>query len=202
MRNGGYLLPVKVLASRFRTLLCRAVRAAHKAGQLTRVPSDVAVGEAIRKASKQDWIVYAKAPFGGPAKVLEYVSRYTQRVAISNRRIISFTGDRVTFQWRDYSDGNRRKIMNLDAMEFLRRFLMHILPDRFVRIRYFGFLTNAKRRANIEIARRLLVAEAPRPRERVVRRVLCPACLRSAALDRHSWAPEAGLRSPPLENAA
>ena len=204
LRNGAYLLPVKVLASRFRTLLCRAVRLAHKAGQLTRVPEELATGEAIRRASKQDWIVYAKPPFGGPAQVLEYVSRYTHRIAISNRRILSFTTDgRVAFHWRDYADGNRKKVMSLDVMEFLRRFLMHVLPDRFVRIRYFGFLANAKRRARIELARRLLGTEAPRPRERPVRLILCAACQRAAALERTPRArPSKLLRSPPVPDAA
>jgi hypothetical protein len=204
LRNGAYLLPVKVLASRFRTLLCRAVRLAHKAGQLKRVPQHIGIGEAIRKASKQDWIVYAKPPFGGPSQVLEYVSRYTHRIAISNRRILSFTTEgRVTFLWRDYADGNRNKVMILDGMEFLRRFLMHVLPERFVRIRYFGFLSNAKRRARIELARRLLGTGAPRRRERPVRLLLCAACRRAAASDRARRATASTLlRSPPVPDVA
>lgn len=204
VRKSTYFLPIKVLAARFRTLLCRALREADRRGQLERVPMESPAGEAIKRAARQDWIVYAKPPFGGPEQVLEYVSRYTHRIAISNRRILSFEDNEVTFEWRDYADGNRKKEMTLDAMEFLRRFLMHVLPDRFVRIRYFGFLSNQQRRRRVEQARQLIgkpVAVRIRvPRER---RILCPACRTSGALircggDRRDDA----LRSPPIADAA
>ena len=204
LRKNSYLLPVKVLASRFRTLLCQAVRGAIKGGQLERVPNEIAVS-AIRKASKQDWVVYVKPPFGGAGQVLEYVSRYTHRIAISNHRILSFTDHRVTFRWRDYADGNRQKVMALDAIEFLRRFLMHVLPDRFVRIRYYGFLTSSKRRKNITLARVLLgSACAPERRVRPVRRVLCPNCyaLKLARGRRDAERTAGRLRSPPVPEAA
>jgi len=205
LRKDSYLLPVKVLASRFRTLLCRAVRAAIKAGQLERVPEDVSVSEALRKASKQDWVVYVKPPFGGAEQVLEYVSRYTHRIAISNRRILSFTNNQVTFRWRDYRDGNRQKEMTISAIEFLRRFLMHVLPDRFVRIRYFGLLTNSKRRKNVALARVLLGSVcAPSRREQPVRLVLCPNCyaLKLARAQRAQEHTAGLLRSPPVPEAA
>jgi len=199
LRSSKYLLPVKVLASRFRTLLCRAVRAAAKDGRLDRVPTEIGLTAAIRKASEQNWVVYAKPPFGGPEQVLDYIARYTHRIAISNRRIVSFANGQVTFKWRDYADNNRRKLMVLNAIEFMRRFLMHVLPDRFVRIRYFGLLANAKRRRNIALARLLLGAATPRPRpERRMLVVLCPICAaaRATACDSRL------LRSPPTSEAA
>src|SRR5947207_1697539 len=142
LRNSSYLLPIKVLSRRFRTLLCEALRRAARNGQLQRLPNEVPPHITIEGAAAQEWIAYAKPPFGGPEQVLEYLSRYTHRVAISNRRIVSFSENKVTFQWRDYADSNRVKYSTIDAVEFLRRFLMHVLPERFVRIRYFGFLAN------------------------------------------------------------
>jgi hypothetical protein len=154
--NPAFLLPIKVLRRRFRTLLCRALRAAAGAGKLQRLPENISPFHAIDQAAAQEWIAYAKPPFGGPGQVLEYLSRYTHRVAISNRRILSFANGQVTFQWRDYADGNCVKQSTIDATEFLRRFLLHVLPDRFVRIRYFGFLSNRHRAKNIERARALI----------------------------------------------
>jgi hypothetical protein len=132
----------------------------------------------IEGAAAQKWVVYVKPPFGGPQQVLEYLSRYTHRVAISNRRILSFANGNVTFVWRDYADGNRVKVSTVDAMEFLRRFLLHVLPDRFVRIRYYGFLSNGKRHEHIERARELIGQVEPlRLRQRRRFRVLCPTCM-------------------------
>lgn len=178
VRKATYLLPVKVLKARFRTLLCQALRKAVEKGELARLPGNVLPHATIEGAAAQKWVVYAKPPFGGPRQVLEYLSRYTHRVAMSNRRIVSFTGGKVTFRWRDYRDGNRMKVSTIDAMEFVRRFLLHVLPDRFVRIRYFGFLTNAHRGQNIERARKLVGDTEPKiVREREPFRVLCPECM-------------------------
>jgi hypothetical protein len=178
VRKATYLLPVKVLKARFRTLLCQALRKAAEKGELARLPAKVLPHTTIEGAAAQKWVVYAKPPFGGPRQVLQYLSRYTHRVAISNRRIVSFTGGKVTFEWRDYRDGNRKKRSTIDAMEFVRRFLLHVLPDRFVRIRYFGFLTNARRGRNIERARELIgCAEPEVVRERPKFQVLCPECM-------------------------
>jgi hypothetical protein len=107
------------------------------------------------------WNVHAKAPFGGPEQVLKYLARYTHRVAISNSRILSVADGKVIFQWKDYADGNKTKIMTLDAVEFIRRFLLHILPGGFVRIRQFGFLANRARREKLALCRTLLNAPAP-----------------------------------------
>ena len=103
-----------------------------------------------------EWVVYAKRPFAGPAQVLNYVGRYTHRVAISNNRLVSIDNGKVQFRWRDYRDGNRQKIMTLDGGEFVRRFLVHVLPDGFHRIRYYGFLGNCHRARKLERCRELL----------------------------------------------
>jgi hypothetical protein len=109
-----------------------------------------------RQAGKIAWVVYAKRPFGGPEQVLKYLARYTHRIAISNRRLISMEDGRVTFEWKDYADGGQTKTMTLEAVEFIRRFLLHVLPSGFVHIRHFGFLANRKRKASLALCRSLL----------------------------------------------
>lgn len=200
VRKLTYLLPVKVLRARFRTLLCRALRKAAKEGKLQRLPKDVLPYATIEGAAAQQWVVYVKPPFGGPQQVLEYLSRYTHRVAISNRRIRSFEKDKVTFVWRDYADGNRVKVATVDVMEFLRRFLLHVLPDRFVRIRYYGFLSNGKRHEHLERARELMGQVKPlRFRARRRFRVLCPACMAKRIREYERRRPQTGnpYRPPP-----
>jgi hypothetical protein len=110
-------------------------------------------------------VVYAKRPFGGPGAALAYLSRYTHRIAIANSRLVAFDGERVTFKWKDYraKADNRYKLMTLDADEFIRRFLIHVLPDGFHRIRHYGLLANANRTSNIALARRLLGVPDPPP---------------------------------------
>ena len=103
-----------------------------------------------------EWVVYAKRPFGGPEQVLKYLARYTHRVAISNRRLLSMEDGRVTFEWKDYAAGNQTKTMTLEAVEFIRRFLLHVLPSGFVHIRHFGFLANRKRKEKLALCRSLL----------------------------------------------
>jgi len=193
LRNAWYFLPVKVLARRFRTLLSESLRAAARNGKLDRLPREVLPHATIEGAAAQEWVVYAKRPFGGPEQVLEYLSRYTHRVAISNSRIVSFADGKVTFRWRDYSDGDRVKLSTVEAMEFVRRFLMHVLPDRFVRIRYFGFLSNQQRTRSINNARALLRQVEPlRFRERPRPGILCPSCYAG-----YAWERACTLRAPP-----
>ena len=108
-----------------------------------------------------DWIVYAKPAFGGASAVLRYLGRYTHRVAISNHRLIAFDGRHVTFQWKDYARGNQWRTMTLTAMEFLRRWVQHVLPRGFIRIRQFGYLASACRTARLALARRLLLSSSP-----------------------------------------
>ncbi len=203
--NPEYLLPVKVLGRHFRTLLCRRLRAAARRGQLRRLPADVSAEQAIAAAGAKQWVVYAKAPFGGPEQVLEYLSQYTHRVAISNSRILAYENHEVTFRWRDYADSNRVKESTLKAEEFLRRFLLHVLPARFVRIRYFGFFANGHRTDNIQQARALIgqIEVLRFQRERVKSPRLCPDC-RAALLSRaqQPQRSSAALRSPPQQNAA
>jgi hypothetical protein len=112
-------------------------------------------------AAAIDWVVHVKPPFGGPRRVLKYLARYTHRVAISNHRLRALENGRVSFEWKDYAHRARRKLMTLDAIEFLRRFLLHVLPTGLVRIRQFGFLANRVRKSKLELCRTLLAARLP-----------------------------------------
>ena len=105
---------------------------------------------------RENWVVYAKPPFGGPHHVLGYLARYTHRVATTNHRLVAFENDQVTFRWKDYAHGNKKRMMTLSAQEFLRRFLLHVLPRGFVRIRSFGFLANRRRATLLPLCQRLL----------------------------------------------
>ncbi len=140
--------------------------------------------------------MYSKPPFGGPEQVLDYLGRYTHRVAISNNRLLGLHDDKVTFRWRDYKNGNQLKMMTLDAQEFIRRFLLHVLPRGFVRIRHYGILSNPRRKQNLAICRLLLDAKQdlvpePVPTENWMQRyesltgesvTLCPVCHRGRML--------------------
>ena len=158
----GFFLPVRVLSRLFRRLFLEAVGRAFGRGELVLHASlahlrDPRVFEALlKKARKMEWVVYAKPPFGGPAQVLDYLGRYTHRVAISNNRLLKLEDGKVTFQWKDYRHGNRQSTMTLEAEEFIRRFLMHVLPKGFQRIRQYGLLSNRQRGGKIALARRLL----------------------------------------------
>lgn len=155
-----FLLPVKVLSRRFRSLLTRALRQAWRDGTLQlperAVADSVAFDLLLARAGATDWVVYCKPPFGGPEQVLAYLANYTHRIAISNSRILSFDGQRVCFRYRDYAHDNAEKLLTLDVDEFLRRFLLHVVPPRFVRIRYYGFLANRSRAHSIVSARQLI----------------------------------------------
>jgi Putative transposase len=167
-----YFLPVEVLSELFRGLMLDKLVAAHKAGQLqffgkhARLAERKAFAAYLGPLRDSDWVVYAKEPFAGPEQVLRYLSRYTHRIAISNHRLIASDQRGVTFRYKDYrADGSaRHKIMTLPAAEFIRRFLMHVLPKGFHRIRYYGLLASGSRAANIARARQLL-AVPPRPPE-------------------------------------
>lgn len=176
-----FLLPVKVLSRRFRSLLTRFLREAWREGTLKlpeRVLADsVALHLLMARAAATDWVVYCKPPFGGPAQVLAYLANYTHRIAISNSRIVFFDGERVSFRYRDYAHGNSEKLLSLSADEFLRRFLLHVLPPRFVRIRYYGFLANRARAHNVALARSFLSTSFPPPHVLPSSDVLrCPHC--------------------------
>jgi len=164
----GFLFPVRALARVFRGKYLQALHRAFTTGQLRFAGSLAALAEPetfatwLQDLRQHDWVVYAKRPLAGPTQVLEYLGRYTHRVAISNERLVSHTDDVVRFRWRDYADGDRVKIMTLAAEEFIRRFLLHVVPDGFVRIRHFGFLANRTRRAKLARCRALL-APPPAP---------------------------------------
>ena len=159
-----YLLPVEVLSALFRRLLLDKLLAAHTAGELqffgshTKLSDAKAFAAYLRPLRNSDWVVYCKQPFGGPEEVLRYLARYTHRVAISNRRLIACDEKGVTFKWKDYriEGPERYKIMTLATNEFIRRFLMHVLPAGLHRIRYYGVLASGKRAKNVARARELL----------------------------------------------
>ncbi len=110
----------------------------------------------LKPLYNQKWVVYAKPPFGGAKQVLKYLARYTHRVAISNQRLLSLRDGKVRFQWKDYRNGHKQRTMTLDAVEFLRRFLLHVFPKGFVHIRYYGFLSNRNRKEKVALCRKLL----------------------------------------------
>jgi hypothetical protein len=126
------------------------------AGSLRALANRKAFTSFLRTLFRKDWIVYAKRPFGGPDNVLHYLARYTHRVAISNHRLIGFDGDQITFRWKDYAHGNKKRKMTVSANEFLRRFLLHVLPRGFVRIRFFGFLGNRCRASLMQLCQKFL----------------------------------------------
>ena len=179
-----YLLPVPVLASLFRRLMCERLAALHDAGKLIFLSdhaglADPAAFQAFLKPLRDiDWVVYAKAPFAGPDQVLRYLARYTHRVAIANSRLIDFDGAHVSFRYKDYrADGaERQKIMTLGVDEFIRRFLLHVLPDGFHRIRHVGFLANGGRAAAIAKARALLGVPTPKAEPVDVDAAVAPPC--------------------------
>ena len=156
----GFFLPVRVLSRVFRGKFLAGLRAASDAGQFT-LPEALAAPSAraawYAALYAREWVVYAKPPFGGPERVLKYLARYTHRVAISNARLRDVRDGRVTFRYQDYADARRHKTMTLAADEFLRRFVQHVLPRSFVKVRHYGLLANAQRAARLAVCRRLLL---------------------------------------------
>ena len=160
----GFLVSVKVLSRLFRRLFLEGLAKLHKEGKLaffgslSKLADPNAFATYLAPLRKINWVVYAKQPFGGPEAVLAYLSRYTHRIAISNHRLISADAKTVAFRWKDYriKSGDRMKVMRLSTSEFIRRFLIHVLPSGFHRIRHTGFLANGIRRNKIEMIRRLL----------------------------------------------
>jgi hypothetical protein len=160
----GFFLHVRVLSRLFRRLFLEGLMNLHRAGYLAFFGDLAELADAktftawLTRFRKSDWVVYAKPPFGGPGAVLAYLSRYTHRVAISNTRLISADAETVAFRWKDYriKSGDRQKVMRLATPEFIRRFLIHVLPNNFHRIRHYGLLASATRKANIARIRGLL----------------------------------------------
>ncbi len=182
----GFFLPVRVLSKVFRGKFIDLLKRAQAAGQLAGTHDGRTFTQLLNDSVKHEWVVYAKAPFGGPEQVLKYLSRYTHRIAISNHRLVSVDEHNVTFRWKDYAHNNRPRTMTLDGGEFLRRFLLHAVPRGFMRIRHFGLLANRARGENLATCRRLLdvscdnqpltptgVSGTP-----IASRPCCPACQR------------------------
>jgi hypothetical protein len=166
-RKSSFFLPVRVLSHRFRKLFLRALHHAFRKGtvrfhgEMKSLSEPAAFQALCDHAAAIDWVVHVKPPFGGPRRVLKYLARYTHRVAISNHRLRALQNGRVSFEWKDYAHGARRRLMSLDAVEFLRRFLLHVLPTGLVRVRQFGFLANRVRKSKLERCRILLSARLP-----------------------------------------
>ena len=189
----GFFLPVKVLSRLFRGKFVAYLRAPNEQGRLTfhgqleYLTERDQFAKLLRGLSKIEWVVYAKPPFGGPERVLKYLARYTHRVAISNQRLVALSEGQVTFRWKDYADCNAVKEMTLDVKEFTRRFLLHILPRGFVRIRHYGLLANRCRRERLARCRKLLehgvnqqsfvrAREVDNPCSTDLEPKLCPVC--------------------------
>ena len=214
----GFFLHVRVLSRLFRRLFIEGLLALHCEGELNFFSDLAGLSEPQAFAAylaplrKKEWIVYAKPPFGGPEAVLAYLSRYTHRVAISNSRIVSADANTVAFRWKDYriKNGERQKVIRLATPEFIRRFLIHVLPDGFHRIRHYGLLASGNRKANIAKARALLGAEPVKnedpPTAEIIPLTLrepCPDCggqMRIIETFRRGQKPQ--TRAPPRKAAA
>jgi hypothetical protein len=211
-RHPHFLFPVRALAKVFRGKLLAGLRRRLDRGELG---TDDALPTLLHTLRQHDWVVYAKPPFAGPESVLRYLGRYTHRIALSNRRILRVEGDQVALRYRDYADGSRTKVLALSVHELLRRFLLHVLPRGFVRIRHYGLLANRSRRPRIARCRELLAATAPPTApaeesvgEKVLRLTgidltLCPICREGrmqvvAELDPHH---AATARAPILDSS-
>lgn len=162
-----FLLPVKALSRLFRGKFLAYLNDAKQKGTLNftgkidHMKQDGSFNELLSDLYKQDWVVYCKRPFSNAETLMDYLGRYTHRVAISNDRMVNMQGDQVTFRYRDRNDNDTVKYMTLDAEEFIRRFLMHILPDRFIKIRHYGILSNRNRNAKLVVAKTLLGVNDP-----------------------------------------
>jgi hypothetical protein len=154
-----YLFPVRALSPVFRAKFIAGLERAFEKQHLPR--DDIETKRLLDALREKPWVVYTKRPFAGPESVIEYLGRYTHRIAISNDRILDFQDGVVRFRWRDYKDAHRNKVMTLPAEEFLRRFLLHVLPSGFMRIRHFGLLANRHRKAKLDRCRVLLAAPPP-----------------------------------------
>jgi hypothetical protein len=214
----GFFLHVRVLSRLFRSLFIEGLLALHRAGELSFYGDLAGLSEAdafvawLAPFRKMEWVVYAKPPFGGPEAVLAYLSRYTHRVAISNSRLASVDANTVAFKWKDYriKSDDRQSVMRLYTAEFIRRFLIHVLPDRFHRIRHYGLLACSKRKVNIAKVRTFLGAQPPKledtPAAEVVPLTLrkpCPDCggaMRIIETFRRGLKPQS--RAPPQQAAA
>ena len=206
-----FFLPIKVLSRVFRGKFITGLKAAFHAGDLhfhgtlLHLSHPRIFAAWLRTLFRHDWVVYAKRPFGSPEHALRYLGAYTHRVAISNRRLIALEDGKITFRWRDSAHGNKKKLMTLPVDEFLRRFLLHLLPRGFVRIRNFGFLANRRRARLLPLCRELLHAStenmgatATRSPSRSALLWRCPRCGGAMHMVERISAAQLLLRAPPL----
>jgi hypothetical protein len=205
----SFFLPVKVLGRVFRGKFVAGLKTAFHAGalqfhgHLLPLAEPRAFASWLRVLFRHDWVVYAKRPFGGPEHALRYLGAYTHRVAISNRRLVALCEGNVTFRWRDSAHGNKKRLMTLPVEEFLRRFLLHLLPRGFMRIRNFGFLANRRRAELLPLCSRLL-QQSHSPAARTASPALpihslwqCPLCGGTMQVVERVSAAQLLLRSPP-----
>ncbi len=207
----AFFLPVKVLGRVFRGKFVAALKCAFREdqlsfqGSLTPLAQPKTFAAWLRPLFRHDWVVYSKRPFGGPEYVLHYLGRYTHRVAISNHRLVSFADGKVTFRWRDSAHNNEQKLLTLSLDEFLRCFLLHLLPQRFVRIRHFGLLANRCRATSLPLCFQLL-SSRPSPQTEQDPSIAngphdlwrCPECSGPMVVLERLTPAEIQLRSPPL----
>ena len=202
-----FFLPIQVLRRVFRGKFVAGLKSAfqrkqlHCSGNLAFLAQPKIFTSWLRPLFRKDWIVYCKPPFGGPEYVLHYLGRYTHRVAISNHRLVSFENDQVTFNWRDSAHNNEQKLMALSLDEFLRRFLLHVLPKGFVRIRHFGFLASRRRAQLLPLCLAALDSlpaqtETSTTQDMSPHRI-CPQCGGTMAIIERLTAAQIQLRSPP-----
>ncbi len=208
--RSGFFLPIQVLRRGFRGKFVAGLKHAfqheqlHFSGDLSLLAEPKIFAAWLRPLFRKDWVVYGKPPFGGPEHVLQYLGRYTHRVAISNHRLISFANGQVTFRWRDSAHNNKQKRMRLSHQEFLRGFLLHVLPRGFVRIRNFGYLANRRRSALLPLCFKVLGTHPPDVMSQTSTQKeprplwSCPKCGGSMVVIERLFASQTQLRSPPL----
>ncbi len=211
-----FFIPVKVLSSLFRGKFLDGLKRKYEAGEL-KFPGQI---EELKEASsfkrlltnlyRQEWVVYCKPPLKNPEKVMDYLGRYTHRVALSNDRLIKLEGNRVTFRWRDSADHNKIKWLTLEALEFIRRFLLHVLPDQFVKIRYYGIMSHRSRKTKLLRCKKLLGMLASEETEEIPKETwqdlltritgidptICPHCRKGRMIQREILLPEYRGRPP------
>jgi len=210
-----YLFPVRALSRMFRGKYLAGLKALYDGGELEfhgkqeSLARPEKFASLVKESAQPEWVVYAKRPFAGPKQVLAYLSRYTHRVAISNRRLISADGPSVTFAYKDYGDRATHKTMTLGVEEFVRRFCLHVLPERFVKIRHYGLLGNRKRQERLGFARKLLGASPPPVQNKTLAgketgrepvRGCCPFCQRPTLVLVREVAPVRGARPALLDS--
>lgn len=212
-----FFIPVRVLSRLLRGKFLGSLKQAYQAGSLQCVGKVEHLGDPkafqilLDQLYEQEWVVYAKRPFGGPEQVLEYLGRYTHRVAISNNRIVKLENGQVTFRWRDYRDGSRTKLMTLDALEFIRRFLLHILPPGFFKIRYYGILGSRNRHTKLKRCKEILGGaidqdppeSEPQSWEEMLFELtgldprICPKCQKGHMVTKEILRPAVSIHAPP-----